>query len=126
MRYMVTAFALALVFAAAGYAAYAFDADNTAMSSGPHSPAVTTSEHLDRPIKTCSGQEPRFGAQPYFFGFTKPGFCATRVIYANTYGEARECAVALCPDCRIEDITSWYQFSSSLQGPDGKQSFCPK
>jgi hypothetical protein len=125
MRYLVMLIALVAVFASAGYVASAFDTDKAAVNSAGPVVVVDASQYPDHITRTCSGAEPRFGAQPYFFGFTKPGLCMTRVIYANTYGEARECAAALCPDCRIEDITGWYQFSSSVRDPSGRQSFCP-
>jgi hypothetical protein len=126
MRPLFMVIAIVFVFAAAGYTAFAFDTGNTARNPGQAGPSLVISEYPDHLARTCSGAEPRLGAQPYFFGFTRPGLCMTRVIYANTYGEARECALALCPDCRVEDITGWYQFSTSVRDPGGKLSYCPK
>ena len=76
--------------------------------------------------KTCSGQDTGPTTQLFFFGFTKEdGFCATRPFRANTYGEAKDCAVRICQDCDVVDITGRYKFESAVPGLNEMQSFCP-
>jgi len=74
-------------------------------------------------LTTCSGDTVMPVAQDYFFALTKQdGFCMTSPFYANTYGEARECARVVCPDCRAEDITKDYILGWVKPGNPG---FCP-
>ncbi len=76
--------------------------------------------------RTCSGQMTGPSTQLFFFGFTKEdGFCATRPFSANNYGEANDCAQRICPNCRVEDITGRYSFTSAFAGQNNMQGFCP-
>jgi hypothetical protein len=76
--------------------------------------------------KTCSGRDTGQATQLYFFGFTKSdGFCMTKPFNANTYGEAKECAVKICPDCGIEDVMGKYTFGSAMPDVNDIRGFCP-
>ena len=75
------------------------------MASGAFSPAAGDM----RPKETFSGAVARPAAQYYLFGIKGPNdFCMTRMFYANTYGEARDCALSQCLICRVEDITKFF------------------
>ncbi len=87
------------------------------MASGAFSPALGDT----KPTQTCSGATPGPAAQYYLFGMKGPrNFCMTRMFYANTYGEARECAQSQCLICIVEDITK----SFDMAGSKGI-SYCP-
>jgi hypothetical protein len=74
-----------------------------------------------KPRQTCSGADVGPAAQYYLFGMKGPrDFCMTRMFYANTYGEARECAQSQCLICVVEDITK----SFDMAGGKGI-SYCP-
>ncbi len=87
------------------------------MASGALSPALGGTT----PKQTCSGATPGSAAQYYLFGMKGPrNFCMTRMFYANTYGEARECAQSQCLICIVEDISKYLD----QQGGKGI-SYCP-
>lgn len=76
---------------------------------------------------TCGGQYAVFGAQGFFFGYTdEKGNCGVQSYYANSYGEAYNCAQEKCVECRIQDLTNLYQFGSAQPGYNPGEQFCPK
>ena len=101
MKYLVTVFLLVVA----------------VMASGATSSALGDM----KPKQTCSGADAGPAAQYYFFGMRGPrDFCMTRMFYANTYGEAKDCAQSQCLICVVEDITK----SFDRQGGKGI-SYCP-
>lgn len=76
-------------------------------------------------IRTCGGEFPVLGAQNYFYGFKwGEGGCGTMSFYANSPGEAFDCAKRYCKNCELEDLTSLYQFGT-IEGFDIKTDYCP-
>jgi len=74
---------------------------------------------------TCSGDYAVYGAQNYYFGFTdEKGNCGVQLYYANTPGEAYNCAMKVCKECRLEDLTGLYQFGSAMPGYNPGEQFC--
>jgi len=80
----------------------------------------------DNIARTCSGDEVGLTARQYLFGFQRSdGFCAARLFYANSSGEAESCAELYCKNCEIEDITNKYLFTTSVPGVSDPINFCP-
>ena len=75
---------------------------------------------------TCSGEYAVYGAQNFYFGYTDAkGNCGVSLFYANSSGEAYNCAVKACKECsRLQDLTGLYQSWSAMPGYNPGDQFC--
>jgi len=76
---------------------------------------------------TCSGEYTVYGAQNFFFSYTdENGNCGIKSFYANSSGEAYNCAMKACKECELKDLTGLYQFGSAMPGYNPGEQYCPK